>query len=705
MPWVVLVLAATVVAVAVWLPSPALAAIIDPSPPERAPPGLPDGRVYELVSPLEKGGSEAGIISGGEGGYGLSSADGERVLYASSGAIGQASSGVDNFSVSERTPTGWRTSSAVPQPVPSAGERDPIELSDPTSLLASADLGSVTFTADDPFTPSGLNFANPKFAFGSFYLSNGGGPATWIGAPTAEHPVPALEEVKEQSDLALVGASPDLSTIYFEYYGTLVQEDEPRVPAVAGGSLKAWGLYEWHEGHLKSAGLLPAGEAGPGEVEDPYGAVAAGIGNSPVNVTAPDYDNEVSQSGNTLLFVSPAPEASPGQPSQLYARLDGKGTVLVSRSELTGKAATHGVVASVGLSQSATPFYAYGSPDGSRVFFASEDQLTTDAPADTSIKEYEFNLQSGSLTYLLGVTQPVIASSQDGSVLAFDDASTHGNELAIWDGGHITDITALPGEGVYVTPVRFAGGNSSLIFSTNASVPGFNDGEGYAEVYRYELASTKLTCISCPPKGVPLTGSAELSNDALHHPIKLLGDSRSVTEDGSEIFFDTPARLVPQDQNGVRDVYEWHNGTLSLISSGAGTTESLFLDNSPSGNNVFIATQTNLTGSDTDGGYDVYDARVGGGFPTASSAAACARDCAGSEAGASPPSALASTIPLGPGEQLAPPPLGHTAAPLTRAQKLARSLKACRKLGRRRRGACERKARQRYGKHRGGGRA
>ena len=112
-------------------------------------------------------------------------------------------------------------------PQPPSAPRDPISPFDPASLPASANLTDAAFTAHNPFSASGVNFANPAFSFSSAYLTEDGGAAAWIGAPTAPDPFPALEEVADPSNLAIVGASSDLSTIYFEYYGTLTPETTP----------------------------------------------------------------------------------------------------------------------------------------------------------------------------------------------------------------------------------------------------------------------------------------------------------------------------------------------------------------------------------------------------------------------------------------------------------------------------------------------
>jgi len=103
-------------------------------------------------------------------------------------------------------------------------------------------------------------------------------------------------------------------------------------------------------------------------------------------------------------------------------------------------------------------------------------------------------------------------------------------------------------------------------------------------------------------------------------------DERGISADGDRIFFETPTPLVPQDSNtntygpciaGPKggcvqgeDVYEWENGVVYLISTGTSPLNSYLLDSSENGNDVFFATAEGLVPGDTDGGFDIYDARI-----------------------------------------------------------------------------------------------
>ena len=126
-----------------------------------------------------------------------------------------------------------------------------------------------------------------------------------------------------------------------------------------------------------------------------------------------------------------------------------------------------------------------------------------------------------------------------------------------------------------------------------------------------------------------------------------------MTEDG-RTFFSTSDPLVPQDTDGIRDVYEYVDGRPQLISSGASEREIGVavvhppgLDRaglsgvSANGTDVYFSTFDTLVPSDRNGSAALkfYDARTDGGFAELPSAAPCAAadECAGP--GSSPPPA------------------------------------------------------------------
>jgi hypothetical protein len=239
----------------------------------------------------------------------------------------------------------------------------------------------------------------------------------------------------------------------------------------------------------------------------------------------------------------------------------------------------------------------------------------------TPTKEYDFDLDTGVLKYIPNVAGGIVAAAHDGSWFLFENRTTSPTELDLWTdgagGGSVKPVTQLPGGPA--RPVQVSGGGSVIVFSTSAAIPGFNNGAGSnSEVYRYDVAGDSLSCVSCPGAGATPSGASltkvfeprpefEPGSDGDTFGVN---EPRDVSADGSRVFFQTADALVPQDTNGVGDVYEWENGTVFLVSSGIDSEPSELLDGSETGGDVFFASAQGLVPGDTDGGFDVYDARI-----------------------------------------------------------------------------------------------
>jgi hypothetical protein len=600
-------------------------------------PGLPDGRVYEQVSPADKNGNEAGAgaVEGpdtGENRYAFATPSGDSVLFEGTGAMGETADAYGEYFVATRTSGGWHTRSALPSAQESGAELGGTVGASLDGLDPSQDLSHVMFTSKRGIYSAPPNPKCGEVGEGQTYLA-GSDPfvvATWLNRPEISDSIGAC------NGSGPVGGTPDFSTVYFTSVSTLLPEDSSRVE---GG-----GFYEDAEGTLREVGVLPGGGLSQ------FGAAAA---------TSPDR-NEVSADGSRAFFVSPDPAAvgscvtteegkgeSAAQAAatcapQLYVRENGNTTELVSQDTLLPDVGGLPAPAPADPEGSAASF-AFASSDGSQAFFQSEDRLTSAAPegppGNTSLKTYDFDVGTGELTYLPGVVGQIVATDTDGSSLAFvrPEAGGAPAELDLWSagpsGGSVTPITQLPGGGP--EPVRMSSDGTVVVFSAGG-LPGFNDpagvhlvGDSYLpnlQIFRYDALANTLGCVSCAPAGVTPTGSAVISQ-----PLTVEGDhdpgiveARGISADGDRVFFDTPDPLVPQDtdtgsfainDNGTtvsqdRDVYEWENGVVYLISSGKSTHNSYFLDNSENGDDVFFATTEGLAPGDTDGGYDVYDARV-----------------------------------------------------------------------------------------------
>jgi hypothetical protein len=193
--------------------------------------------------------------------------------------------------------------------------------------------------------------------------------------------------------------------------------------------------------------------------------------------------------------------------------------------------------------------------------------------------------------------------------------------------------------------------------------------------------------------------------------------------DNGRVFFNSKDALVPQDVDGTQDAYQYEpagtgdcttasttystksGGCVSLISSGTSTSESAFLDASETGGDVFFLTTSQLVPKDVDDIYDIYDAHLCTSnspcfLPPPVSPPPCDNGEACKAAQTPQPllfGAPASATFKGAGNPVsAASPPAHTG--LTRAQRLARALRACGRLAKRRRSACRRRAEVRYGK-------
>jgi hypothetical protein len=258
-----------------------------------------------------------------------------------------------------------------------------------------------------------------------------------------------------------------------------------------------------------------------------------------------------------------------------------------------------------------------------------------------------------------------------------------------------------------------------VVFESELPLTGYDTaplaGQRAAEVFVAGAAGT-VSCASCAPSGAPPVAE-NVHDTGTYLPVSMTPTFmlRWASKDGEQVFFDTSQPLVGQDENGVQDVYEWERegdgscpaqspprldgGCEFLLSGTNSSTPSYFLDADTSGENVFFTHRGELGGAGAaDGKNDVFDARVGGGFPH------IALGCTGSGCQSAPPAAPTFTAPAsvtfsGAGN-FAPAETGtpkKTPAQI-RAEHLARALKACRaKHSRRKRVACEALARKRYG--------
>jgi DNA-binding beta-propeller fold protein YncE len=401
------------------------------------------------------------------------------------------------------------------------------------------------------------------------------------------------------------------------------------------------------------------------------------------------------------------------------------------------------------------------STDGSRVYFVANGVLAAGAKPGQCLRNPEGETPApppGSTCNLyVGEADPAHPGTFETSFVA----ALSEEDAADWGAGETTNLLPRHGNLSDVTS-RVSPSGSFITFMSERSLTGYDardaqSGEADEEVYVYDAESRRLVCASCNqaegtggqafqrPQGV---FDSESANDGVgllvdrpelwrHHWLAAslpgwdfnftgarslsLYQPRYLSDDG-RLFFDSSDALVPQDTNGKEDVYEYEpdgvgsceesGGCIGLISAGTGTTESIFLDASENGNDVFFSTASQLVATDVDNTFDIYDAHVcEPSSPCITVNVQSEEECASANACLAPPAPPAANGEAPASATFAGPPsvssshsvLSNKSSkpptkPLTRKQKLAKALKQCHKLkGKHKRQLCEKQARKKYG--------
>jgi hypothetical protein len=634
-------------------------------------PSLPDNRVYELVSPLETNDGDVGgndVNSILEAGHAESSVSGSAVTYASWGSFHHAqSAGITTQYLSWRGPSGWSTQ-ALPPPLPVTGKVHLVTL-DPYYVFTPELTAGVLEWLGSLATGEPLEYGN-------FYVQEKIGTPE-IGAPTYQLVTTATPANLSGYEVKFGGASPDLNHVIFEANRGLVE----------GAPAEGQSVYEWAGGSLRLVSVLP----GPGNVAAPAGA-GAGDGEDRL------FANDVSADGSRIIWTDS---------EQLYVREDGVRTVMLNASQRTPS-----------LGDGDATFRA-ATPDGSKVFFTDETQLTNDPDDNGGLYEYDFD--TGALTDLSpdGSGSPgvegVVGGSEDGSNVYFvasaslaAGAGAGKNNLYLSHDGAITFIAALSNEDsadwtetLENRTARVTPDGEHLVFMSQEPLTGYDNidadtGKADTEVFVYD-ATGGLSCASCNPSGERPVGPSKVPTGQNRNYIP-----RYISDDGQRVFFDSSDALVPQASNGKQNVYEYENGTVYLLSAGTSEDISTFSDASPDGDDAFFATRAHLVPEDENANAHLYDARVDGGFPAgALPPAPCSGEgCRGSLS--APPALLgvATETDGGAESPVAQPepaakPKKHALKPKPRTQRSARKSKA-RKPGRK--SKARRPGRQRAGR-------
>jgi hypothetical protein len=628
--------------------------------------GLPDCRAYELVTPPNKNSAQPDKNEGG-GHLGelhlsqtlannLPAADGSRLAFRAEDVL-PGSPSADESYVATRGSGGWSSENMFP-PTDYYGYKCPLH----TFASYSEDLSKAIIHVGSVGQQCGVD---PELVSGEprgsenenlFVRDNATGTYQLINV-TPEGIAPATPTV--------LGVSRDYSRIVFREKAKLTPDAPVGVDDV----------YEWSAGHVRLATVLPDGTAVAGAFADlaadgsrvffnAGGRLYARVGGSEtVQLDASEAGGagggasfvKASHDGLVVLFTA---DASAGLTSDT---VHGSGPNLY-RYDFSAPAG-HRLADLTPVAHAVAPAVGGISKNGSTVFFTDEDSagLTPETVPGSGKNLYRY--ESGRLIDLTPAehaeVQSVLGVGGDGSSVSV--YFTAGGVLSSVSNGH---ETAQAGQGnVYVSrgagsvfvaggagKVRVSENGGFLLFESGGKPTGYDNvnpatGEPAEELYLYDAAANSLACASCNPSGEPPTGFAQLG---VTHPGGPDSEGGAIEEvegraprqlsENGQVFFDSSEGLLPADTNGkadcsgasgfpaCTDVYEFEpdgagscaepTGCLSLISTGTGSLETLFIDSSPSGNDVFIREFQKLVPRDTqDEAPSLYDVRVNGGFP------------------------------------------------------------------------------------------
>ncbi len=363
-------------------------------------------------------------------------------------------------------------------------------------------------------------------------------------------------------------------------------------------------LYDFHDGQLTLVNVLPDGLQEPSAV---FGGPRI-IQNTEGEDT-PDFSHVISEDGNRIYWTGQ------GANKNIYMREDGTTTVQVD--------------AAVGGGGQ----YWTATPNGSEALFAKTGDLykyevaggkTTDLTPGAEVQgvvgasedlSYIYFVANAALTagagqgdcsgikssgecglYVLHAGEPIkfiaMLSSKDDETWPNSFHAVTGD----WQGG-------LANKEAEVTP-----NGSQVLFSSVQPLTGYDnlnrEGRRAEELYVYEFATAKLHCISCIPSGEPpsleyYAAFLPVSNQAAY-------SMQWMSDDGSRVFFDSVDALIPQDTNGLNDVYEWERdgsggcesgeGCIYLLTGGTGGEGAFMIDSSSSGDDVFFTSRAQLGG-------------------------------------------------------------------------------------------------------------
>lgn len=610
-----------------------------------AAPAAAADRGYEKVTPSGKG---AGTVQSVD--TFRSSADGDRFLLSTSGPF--ASVQTDSLPLyarylAARGPDGWNLTGTDPASGPMFNG---IVM---TTLVSSDDLSHVLVASTHALVPGAIEGG------GNLYVRN---TITRAYTLVVAHPDRLLADqfLANQGNYGAKYVANDGRSAIFA----------TRVPLVPGAVSGASSGYRWTaDAGLELVTRLPDGTpvaGGPVDDADEQGVREARPG----------------QDGVRRVYFS-REDGSTAQRA-VYLRRSND-TVLVSQSRIGGTPSGVPVRAVVRATSKDTRYAVIEVIAGGATARLSDDAPAT-LPAGSSTRVfYRYDAELDVLNYIgRGVSTlsaPVFGFSDDGQTVAFrstvaqhPDAVDGRVNVYLWrDGVTKLAYVADPGSSQALSVQRdlksLSPNGRYVVFTDNSPSVAAQFGlDNYglecgptrapghcAQVYRFDAEAADLAsglvCVSCRTDGEFPRGDAGDPTNSAPGFIRMDRHQVRMAFDDGRVLFTSPDDLVAADGNGLPDVYEYRNGTRTLLSRGTAGRPARLLDASVDGSSVFFSTDDQISPLDDDQALDVYVLRPDARTVTASDDGAAA-PCTGSDChGLAPqlaPPAPAATALLGP---------------------------------------------------------
>lgn len=640
---------------------------------------LPDCRAYEMSSPVNKGG---GSLEGTIGQVKAADDGGGITFFSQAGIPGGVGAQEFPSFIATRGTSNWSTSGLLPPPqygdtVSNRGFSPNLRYV-ATEVVKSGTLGEFVGEAalvlEDtstheiqtvvPYTEAAVS---PAFIL--VEVTNSGAQVFF----EAKVPLGTGAPEGQQNLFVWSRATGAISLV-----GVLPSGEKPEAGSFAGP-------YRWYENRLSSGGAFDnfyvseehaVAEGGnrayftAGGTGQLYLRTGLTAGNpTTVRVSTPEE-------GVQDPFVEALGEELPA--AFLAATADGAKAFFMSHQKLT-------VNANTGTEDEGNDLYAYDAATGKLADLTGFSSAQTETLNGAEVQGALGISNNGSVIYF--VANGVLAPGASPGSCSLQEAGGECNLYRYSDSGgagRITFIARLNGSSqgrrmagearnwspssirpssnaLFLEPTsRVSADGETVLFRSYRPLTGYDNtgcealGEAEEgrcpEFFRYSAETSELVCVSCDPSGAAPVGAPSLRSRLLHVVAtggainRLATQTRNLSSDGDQIFFETPDSLMPTDVNGeggcqvveeanpttensCQDVYEWEaqgagscviatvpGGCLYLISSGQSRTSSNIADIDSSGRNVFFFTESQLVPADQDQLIDVYDARVDGGL-------------------------------------------------------------------------------------------